>query len=350
LRPVPCASNAALRDECLALFGKDLGTHGGIRLQDKGHVVQKLLACNAGKAPPESCRILWDKRTDDWHFKFVYDLPPLDDPDPRFETKRVVATDPGVRRFQTYYCPATGEFGELFRKGRDAIERRCVALDDIASRTASVVNLLKDKDAPPCAAERRRAHRTLRSLRRQSARGRRRLRGFVECGHYAAARFLLGRHEVVVAPKLQTAELADSETRVMGSGSVRAMLTFSHHKFQQRLESAAYRFPGRVVVSDGGEPGTSRTCTHCGRWHGDLGGSKFFCCPACGLEMNRDVAGARNNFFAAWQKHAAEKVKEEQAQRRKRPASLASSSAVSESTASSPSGDEEGVTLSPQRP
>lgn len=350
LRPVPCASNTTLRDECLAFFGMDLGTCGGIRLQDKGHVIQKLLTCNGGKAPPECCRILWDKRTDNWHFKFVYDLPALHDPDPRFETKRVAATDPGVRRFQTYYCPATGEFGELFRKGRRDIERRCVALDDLASRIGNVVNVLEDKDAPPSAEERRRAHRSLRSLRRRSARGRRRLRGFVECGHYAAARFLLDRHEVVVAPKLQTADLANTETRVMGSSSVRAMLTFSHYKFQQRLESAAFRFPGRIVVSDGGEPGTSRTCTHCGHWYGDLGGSKFFCCPACGLEMNRDVAGARNNFFAAWQKHATEKAKEERAQRRKRPVDIADSSEVSESTASSPSGGEEGVTLSPQRP
>lgn len=48
------------------------------------------------------------------------------------------------------------------------------------------------------------------------------------------------------------------------------------------------------------EPGTSKTCTHCGHWKADLGASKTYKCDVCNIEVDRDVAGARNNFFAAY--------------------------------------------------
>jgi transposase len=345
-----------LRAECLAHFGSNLKEVGGIRLQDKKHVVEKLL--KVGNRLPEECAILWDKRTDDWHFKFVYDLPVLPDPDPGFETKRVVATDPGVRNFMTFYCPRSGSFGRLFERGRGQITERCLELDARASALALKANEIAA--ATTAGEDKRELHRELRTLRRRNARERKRLRGFVEAGHYAAAGFLLRHHEVVVCPKLETKAIAESGT--IGSNAVRAMLTFSHYKFQQRLQSAAFRFPGRVVVDDGGEPGTSRTCTHCGRWKQDLGAAEVFHCPACGVKVDRDLAGARNNFFAAWQKHAAAKTAEARKQQRKRQrtqseaaasissteSTVSASASESESESESPSdqgGD--GVTLSP---
>jgi len=54
------------------------------------------------------------------------------------------------------------------------------------------------------------------------------------------------------------------------------------------------------VIVDSGEPGTSKTCTNCGHWNAGLGASRIFECAVCGVHVNRDVAGARNNFFAAY--------------------------------------------------
>lgn len=307
-QPLPFANSPKLRAECLACFGSKLKAVGGIRLQDKGHVIDRMLA--VGSRLPEECAILWDKRTDDWHFKFVYDLPAP--ADPGTETKSVVATDPGVRKFQTFYSPTTGEFGELFKGGRQDIRRRN---EDIDRRVSAIQ--LKVNEARR-AADKRPIRRLLKRMRRKLARERKRLRGFVEAGHYAAARFLLTLHSVVIAPKLETSQLVQKEDRVLADAATRDLQSASHYKFQQRLRSAAFRFPGRTVVDDGGEPGTSRTCTHCGQWHADLGASSVFRCPACGIAVDRDLAGARNNFFAAWQMHAARKTEAAMSEQRKR--------------------------------
>ena len=67
---------------------------------------------------------------------------------------------------------------------------------------------------------------------------------------------------------------------------------------EELVEGAAFRYSGRHVCSDATEPGTSKTCGCCGWWHAQLGGHKKFRCESCGVRMDRDVNGARNNFLA----------------------------------------------------
>ena len=94
---------------------------------------------------------------------------------------------------------------------------------------------------------------------------------------------------------------SEADEDALGADSTRAMLTMSHYKFNQRLQSAASRFPGRHVFDDTGEPGTTRTCANpnCGRWHANLGGDHVFTCPHCAVSLGRDDNGARGNLLAA---------------------------------------------------
>jgi transposase len=48
------------------------------------------------------------------------------------------------------------------------------------------------------------------------------------------------------------------------------------------------------------EPGTSKTCGNCGLWKKELGGNKVYHCRRCGVVLERDVNGARNNLLAAY--------------------------------------------------
>lgn len=299
VKPVPKPPSGPWRDK-----GAD-----GIRLQDKPHVIAKLLAEGRGgngDGVVNGCKIHWDKRKDAWSLLYVYELPPAaPDPDPRFETKRIAATDPGVRSFQTWYSPTSGAHGELLADAADALERRCAKLDAlqslVAKRAAEHKALLKTPDPTRTRTPRQRGHR-IKRLARQEARERCRLRDWMGAGHYSAANFLLRRHDLIVAPHLEVASMAPRDGRDFGSKLARAMLTWSHGLFTQRLHSASYRYSGRHVLTETGEPGTSRTCGVCGRWHADLGASKTFACPnpACGVVIDRDLNGARNNWLAAY--------------------------------------------------
>jgi transposase len=181
----------------------------------------------------------------------------------------------------------------------EELEHRCLKIDALASKVVRRGNSFWH---PERAAWRTKAqlHRTFRNMRRKLAKERARLRGWVASAHYDLANHLFSWHELVICPKLKVAEMVPRHGRVFGNASARKMLTFSHGLFAQRLESAAFRWPGRHVRTDTGEPGTSRTCTCCGRWFAGLGGNKEFHCPHCGVRYHRDIGGARNNFFAAY--------------------------------------------------
>jgi transposase len=294
--PVPY-TNSENRAECLAFFGSNLKKVGGIRLRDSARVVNAMLA--EGNRLTETCKIQRDRRADAYYFYYTYALPAVADPDPTFQSKRVVATDPGVRNFQTFYSPTSGEMGTLLDYQRTELDDKCRDLDARASWLAKRGNAYSD---PKHTARRtrRQRQRTFRDRRRACAKARANLHNWMHVAHYDAANFLLRKYDLVIAPKLETAKMVPHDGRIFGSKTARAMLTWSHSLFTQRLTSAAYRYPGRCVISDSGEPGTSRTCTHCGHWFANLGANSTFDCPRCGLCINRDVAGARNNFLAAY--------------------------------------------------
>ena len=287
------------RAECLVHIGGNLSGAGPIRLQDKQRVIDKLVA--EGKTPQEDAKILWDKRTGDYHLVYTYVQPVDPDPDPSFERKRVVAGDPGEREFSRWGSPTDGKHGELLTGFRDAIFSRCKAIGTLQSR----VDKRQLKNAPRpggYARTARQRYETTRRLRRKLARERRRLHNWVQQAHYDAANHLLSRYDVLIMPKLETACMVQKDSRVFGCKVARSMCTMSHGLFADRLKSAASRYPGRHVSTDTGEPGTSKTCSCCGHWHAALGSSKTFTCPSCDVCMDRDVNGWRGNLFAAYGK------------------------------------------------
>ena len=282
------------KSECLAFFGNNLSDCGGIRMQDSVKAIARLVA--EGNRLSESAKILWDKRSCSFHFIFTYIQPRLEDPDPTFAEKRIVSTDPGGRVFHTWYSPTSGQFGELLHDAAVDVEAKCLAMDAIQSRIDRR-RRGPDKGARPRSGRQR--YRTTRRLKRKFAKMRRNLHGWMESAHYDAANFLLRDHDIIIEPNMGVHEMTQRSTRVMNSASVRKMLTWSHYKFRERLVSASTRYAGRhVLIST--EPGTSGTCSNCGAWKKDLGGNKTYDCKSCGISMDRDVAGARNNFFSEY--------------------------------------------------
>jgi len=300
------------RAECLAFLGNHMEPLGGIRLQDRPATIARLLAEDPKRLDREA-KILWDKRLRTFHLLYTYEISREADPDPAFLNKHVVACDPGVQPFLAFYSPTRGEHGALLCGGTEALTRRCHKIDRMCSKLAKISppprkmrrqrkrqrrkgrRRIKKPSNPSTLRNRRRRRRQRYCLKKERAR----LRGWVKDAHYDAAHVLLDRYHVVLMPQLPVAELVIRSTRAIASKTARAMLTWSHSLFCARLRSASARELGRHVLKTT-EPGTSKTCTHCGNWKQDLlPRDKIYVCARCGLHADRQMAGARNNFFAA---------------------------------------------------
>ena len=220
--------------------------------------------------------------------------------------------DPGITPFQHWVSPTSGSQGTLFNVSEELKARtaRVQALQNRLVKHRRLCSL-----SYPCRAGRIRRHnsqmsryefrrsanfrhRITRRLKHRLASERVRLFNWVRLGHYDTAKFLLQRFDVIIAPILKASQLLKQHG--LSRAGKKKLATQSHFLFRQRLISASAKYPGAYVFETK-EPGTSKTCMGCGHWHADLVLSdKVFRCPRCSLCVDRQMAGARNNLFAAY--------------------------------------------------
>jgi len=190
--------------------------------------------------------------------------------------KRIIALDPGVRTFMTSYDPS-GESIDFANQDIGHIYRLCHRLDDLNSRW-------EDKEV--------RHHQRWR-MRKAGARLRRRIKHLVDDLHCKLAKFICETYSVVLLPKFETQGMIRRRLRRIRSKTARAMVTWSHYRFQTRLVNKTREYPWcRVIIVS--EAYTSKTCGRCGKIHDNLRGNKVFKCPRCNLTCDRDKHAARN--------------------------------------------------------
>ena len=197
---------------------------------------------------------------------------------------RVIAMDPGVRTFMTGYDPRRGQIWEWGRGDFKHLVCLCMRADALLAKKANA----KGKGL-------RRARRL---MRRAFLRIYERIRNKVAELHWKLAKWLCENYDLIVLPKFDTKSMVkkrkgDKWIRKIGSKTARAMCTWSHYTFRQRLLFKATEYPG-VKVQICMEEFTSKTCGSCGKLHKELEAQKTFCCPSCGLTIDRDANGARN--------------------------------------------------------
>ncbi len=191
-------------------------------------------------------------------------------------TASVIALDPGVRTFATGYSPTHGVVewgqGDISR-----IYRLCHAMDKLQSKWSQ----------PGV------RHAQRYKLQKAARRLRERVRNLVDEAHKKFAKWLCDNFHAILIPAFSTSSMIRRGQRRIGSKSARAMVTWAHYRFRQRLLSKSRESPWcRVIVCD--EAYTSKTCTACGCLHMKLGGAKVFKCPTCHFTLDRDENGARN--------------------------------------------------------
>lgn len=185
---------------------------------------------------------------------------------------RVVALDPGVRTFITFF--SSDSVGKLGEGDFSRISRLAVHLDNLISRRSKT----KKK-----------------SLYRAHRRAVGKIKNLITELHFKVAKFLTRNFDIILIPTFETKQMVCKANRVIKSKSVRSLLSFSHYAFKQRLKFMALK-TGKTVV-ECSEAYTSKTHPQTGKIR-NIGGSKFITLLD-GSRADRDVVGARNILLRA---------------------------------------------------
>ena len=208
-----------------------------------------------------------------YHLSVPYDEKPLLQ---RENQARVVALDPGVRSFLTWYCAdSVGKIGEgaFFR-----IQRLCERLDELLSRAQ------------------RSPARKRRNMRRAAGRMRIRVENLIQELHRQAARFLVNGFDVVLLPTFETSDMVERGRRRIRSKTVRNLLSLAHYRFGIFLRHKAHE--AGVTVISVSEAYTTKTVSWTGEVLEDVGGASVIV-GGDGERMDRDYNGARGIYLRA---------------------------------------------------
>jgi putative transposase len=190
--------------------------------------------------------------------------------------QRTVSIDPGVTTFGTLYDPS----GYCYKWGHQDISR--------IYRLCHHYDRLQGQWSQPDIRHKKR-HR----LKRVGARLQLKIRNLVDDLHKKLVKFLCENYTRIIIPKFETQGMIRRSQRRINSATARKMVTWAHYRFRQRLIAKAREYPNcQVIVVN--EAYTSKTCGRCGRINWNLGGKRMFRCSHCGLEIDRDLNGARN--------------------------------------------------------
>ena len=189
---------------------------------------------------------------------------------------RVVALDPGIRSFLTWYSET--DAGHLGRHDFGRIQRLCEHLDRLLGRAAKASGRRK------------------RNMYRAASRMRVRVANLIKELHHQAARFLVDNFDLILLPRFETREMVQRGQRRIRSKSVRSMLTFAHYQFQRFLVWKAWETGKQVLLVN--EAYTSKTCSWSGEIIASLGGRREIT-GSDGVRLDRDINGARGIFLRA---------------------------------------------------
>ena len=190
---------------------------------------------------------------------------------------RVVALDPGIRSFLTWFSESNA--GHIAPGAFGKIQRLCAHLDKLLSRAKEEKRRLAKRNKYQ-AADRMRVH----------------IVNLIDELHHQAARWLVDNFDVILLPTFETSDMTKRGARKLRAKSVRSLLTYAHYRFQQFLIWKAWQTGKDVILVN--EAYTSKTCSWSGEIIGNLGGRRIVA-GADGIRVERDINGARGIFLRA---------------------------------------------------
>lgn len=188
---------------------------------------------------------------------------------------RVVAIDPGVRTFATFY--AVDSCGHIGEADFSRIQRLAFQLDGLLSRMTTAGKQKK------------------RRMKLAAARMREKIKHLIDELHHKTALFLVKNFDHILLPTFETSQMVGKAGRKIHHKTVRNMLTFAHFRFKMFLKHKAFEY-GKYV-QDVCEAYTSKTHPETGELS-NIGAAKRIRLQS-GDWVNRDEVGARNILMRA---------------------------------------------------
>ena len=216
------------------------------------------------------CRLIND------HGRWYLSVPQKTTTMPTENQGGIVALDPGVRNFLTYFSE-DGRFGWLGIHAFDIIMKLNLKRDKLLSRLA----LTKDKKKK-C------------KLKRTLNRTYHRIQDLVDELHWQSINYLIHNFSVIVFPPFEVKGMT-KKGRKLRKSVVRSMLSLRFFDFKERLKQKCKDCG--VLYIEQNESYTSKTNSFTGELMTNLGSKEWFMYD--GIKVHRDLNGARNILLRA---------------------------------------------------
>lgn len=189
----------------------------------------------------------------------------------------VVAIDPGVRTFATYFS-TEGYFGKLGHRAFERILRMNLKIDKLISKMSKETNKHKKSN-----------------LKRSIFKIRFKIRNLIDELHWKTIKFLTGRFKVIIFPPFNVSKMINKSKRKLSKKVVRSMSCFRFFEFKERLKLKCKE--NGITFVESSEAFTSRTNSFTGELIENLGSKEKF--EFDNIFVDRDINGARNILIRA---------------------------------------------------
>ena len=189
----------------------------------------------------------------------------------------VVAIDPGVRTFATYFS-TEGYFGKLGQGAFDRILKLNLKIDKLISKLSKETDKYKKSN-----------------LKRSIFNIRFKIRNLIDELHWKTIKFFTSRFKVIIFPPFNVSEMIKKSNRKLPKKVVRAMNCFRFYEFKERLKLKCKE--NGITFVESSEAFTSRSNSFTGELIENLGSKEKFMFN--NVSIDRDINGARNILIRA---------------------------------------------------
>ncbi len=179
----------------------------------------------------------------------------------------IVALDPGVRSFQSFYSP----------DGLVGLVNPNPKFLKLHKKIKMLVNLRLKKT----------------KIRKALKRLRNKVANLRDDFHWQTCNMLCKTFDTIIIPNFGVKQMVKkSKKRKIRQYTVDKMLSLAHYKFRMRLTFKVQQKNVHLLVVN--EAYTTKTCGWCGVVNNNVGSNKIFNCKSCSLKCDRDYHAARN--------------------------------------------------------